>query len=125
MQLNRIRVCMQADQALRHLKARTGLTPNLLCRLGYCLSLQDPIIPNKNDYPEISQREFNRYTLTGQWDDFFLALLKQRLSNDEIPLIEMESQFVTHINRGVILLFQRVKNIHDISRLAGERNSHK
>ena len=123
MQLNRIRICEQADNHLRQLKARTGLTPNLLCRIGFCLSLREPTIPNPEDYDKNSPREFNRYTLTGQWDRFFVALLKERCRQDGIPLEEMETQFVAHINRGVFLLFQRVKDLGDLSRLVEEVNT--
>ncbi|RRR72237.1 MAG: DUF1832 domain-containing protein [Candidatus Viridilinea halotolerans] len=51
MKLTRLRVCHEVDQRLIHLKARTGLTPNLLCRIGLCLSLNDPAVPNPELYP--------------------------------------------------------------------------
>jgi DNA sulfur modification protein DndE len=35
MALNRIYVNEEVDQRLRTMKARTRLTPNLLCRLGF------------------------------------------------------------------------------------------
>jgi DNA sulfur modification protein DndE len=71
MAFNRIYVGEEVDQRLRNLKARTGLTPNLLCRLGYCLSLAHPNAPDPQLYADGQVREFNRYTLTGQWDTFF------------------------------------------------------
>lgn len=115
--LNRIRVCEAVDQRLRYLKARTGLTPNILCRFGFCLSLNEPGIPDPKNYKENSNREFNRYTLTGQWDSLFIALLKERCMEDGIPENEFEEQFRAHLNRGVLLLGQRVKNVEDINRL--------
>lgn len=121
MQLNRIRVSEEVDQRLRSLKAKTGLTPNLLCRVGLCLSLREPTIPNPDDYKESSAREFNRYTLTGQWDGLFIALLKERCHQDGLPLPDcLEDQFLAHLNRGVLLLFQRVKHLGDIPRLVEE-----
>ena len=77
MKLTRLRVCAEADQRLIHLKARTGLNPNILCRIGFCLSLNDPSIPNPSAYPPDSPREINRYTLLGEWDDYFVALLRE------------------------------------------------
>lgn len=123
MHLNRIRVSEEVDRRLRYLKSKTGLTPNLLCRLGFCLSLREPGVPNLNDYQESSAREFNRFTLTGQWDVFFIALLKERCHNDGLPDNELENQFRAHINRGVLLLGQRVKTLPDINRLVQELRS--
>ena len=60
MQLNRIRVSEDVDQKLRQLKAKTGLTPNLICRIGFCLSLKEPLISDPTAYDEKSSREFNR-----------------------------------------------------------------
>ena len=125
MQLNRIRVCEQADNYLRQLKARTGLTPNLLCRVGFCLSLREPVAPNPTDYDADRPREFNRFTLTGPWDSFFVALLKERCRQDGLPLDVLDAQFVAHVNRGVLLLFQRVKGLGDLCRLVEEANHQK
>jgi DNA sulfur modification protein DndE len=120
MQLTRIRVSEKVDQRLRFLKSRTGLTPNLLCRFGFCLSLREPGIPMIDDYKENPSREFNRYTLTGQWDSLFIALLKERCHRDDLSEDELEDQFRAHLNRGVLLLGQRVKSLEDINRLVQE-----
>lgn len=121
MRLTRLKVCQEADQRLRHLKAVTGLRPNVLCRLGFCLSLNDPTIPNPDDYPQDSDRELNRYTLTGEWDEYFVALLRERCAYDGLDLEhDLEDQFRAHINRGVLTLFQRVKNLSDLDRLVQE-----
>jgi DNA sulfur modification protein DndE len=121
MQLNRIHVSEEVDQRLRSLKAKTRLTPNLLCRIGFCLSLREPMVPNLKDYGEDSAREFNRYTLTGPWDRYFVALLTERCNQDGLLLPDcLEEQFLAHLNRGVILLFQRVKHLGDILRLIEE-----
>jgi len=123
MQLNRIRVSEDVDQKLRNLKAKTGLTPNLLCRIGFCLSLNEIEIPNPKMYDEKSTRELNRYTLTGPWDSLFVALLTHRCYKDGLNVPEdLDEQFRAHINRGVILLFQRVKSINDLCRLVEEVN---
>ena len=64
MNLNKIKISNDATQKLRTLKIRTGLTPNILCRLGFCLSLNEPGIPRLTNFQEDGM-EFNRYTLTG------------------------------------------------------------
>jgi DNA sulfur modification protein DndE len=117
MKLNRLRVCEEADLRLRILKARTGLTPNLLCRLGFCLSLNDPTPPDPDLYPEDSPREINRYTLTGPWDSLFVALLKERCYQDGLGDGDLEDQFRAHVNRGVLLLYKQVRELGDLARL--------
>ena len=118
MPFNRIYVGEAVDQRLRLLKARTGLTPNLLCRLGFCLSLEEPGIPDLELYMEGKMREFNRYTLTGQWDQFFFSLLRERLAQDDLDIEkDVEDQFKAHLSRGVFLLSQRVKSLVHLSQL--------
>ena len=121
MALNRIYVGEEVDWRLRTLKARTGLRANLLCRLGFCLSLAEPGIPDPGLCTDGQSREFNRYTLTGQWDQFFFALLRERLIQDGLDLEdELETQFKTHLSRGVLLLYQRLKKLEDLATLVTE-----
>lgn len=118
---NRITVGKETDQRLRNLKARTGLTPNLLCRLGFCLSLAEPGIPDAQLFTDGNAREFNRYTLTGQWDSFFFALLRERLHQDALDVeADLEFQFKAHLNRGVALLSQRLKSVADLASIVAE-----
>jgi len=117
MKLQRLRVCEEADLRLRILKARTGLTPNLLCRLGFCLSLNDPTPPDPALYPEDGPREINRYTLTGPWDRLFVALLKERCHQDGFGNRDFEDQFRAHVNRGVLMLYKQVRDLSDLVRL--------
>jgi DNA sulfur modification protein DndE len=121
MSLSRIYVSKEVDQALRTLKARTGLTPNLICRYGFCLSLAEPGIPDPQLYADSQGREFNRYTLTGQWDLFFFSLLRERLIQDGLDIeADLESQFKAHLSRGVLSLTRRLKSLADISKLVDE-----
>ena len=52
MKWNRLRLSSELTYRLRSAKGRTGLTPNLLCRLGFCLSLEDPRVPDATRYDE-------------------------------------------------------------------------
>jgi DNA sulfur modification protein DndE len=114
MQVNKIRLSKEASERLKHLKARTGLAPNVLSRIGFCLSLSDPAIPNPESYPE-EDREFNRYTLLGEWGDLFVALLRQRLAQDKLAEDQLEDHFRAHLNRGVLSLFGLVKSMSDLA----------
>ena len=116
MAFNRIYVGEDVDLRLRNLKGRTGLTPNLLCRLGFCLSLAEPGVPDPGLYSNGQVREFNRYTLTRQWDVFFFALLKERLVQDGLDAEnDLEVQFKAHLSRGVLMPYQRLKSLEDLA----------
>jgi DNA sulfur modification protein DndE len=119
MKLASIRFCEDADHWLRHLKSRTRLPANLLCRIGFCLSLNDPMVPDPSEFPADSKREIERHTLTGPYDVLLVALLRERCMRDRLPTEgkEFEEQFRAHMNRGVFLLFHRVKSLSDLCNL--------
>jgi DNA sulfur modification protein DndE len=70
-------------------------------------------MPNPNEYPE-EDREFNRYTLLGEYDPLFVALLRQRCHQDGVDLSELPAYFRAHMNRGIALLQRRVKGLAGI-----------
>jgi DNA sulfur modification protein DndE len=117
MKLNRLRVGEEASNRLSILKGRTGLTPNILCRIGFCLSLNDPSVPDPADYEPESDREIDRHTLTGTWDSLFVALLRERCKQDGIGEEELAVQFKAHIDRGVLLLYKRARMLNDLALL--------
>ena len=113
--LKRLRFSPEADNWLRVLKSRTGVTPNILCRIGFALSLNEPGIPNPKIYSEDSNREINRFTLLGEYDGIYVALLKQRMAEDNIDgEHNIDRLFKAHMNRGVLLLAARVKSLPDL-----------
>ena len=114
MRFTKIRLTKDASNRLRFLAGRTGLTPNLLCRMGFCLSLEEPKMPNPDEFAE-EEREFNRYTLLGEYDTLYIALLKQRLYHDGVNMDELEGHFRAHLNRGIALLQQRVRSVADLA----------
>jgi DNA sulfur modification protein DndE len=116
MKLTKLRLTKDASNRLRFLAGKTGLTPNLLCRFGFCLSLGEPAIPNPDEYPE-EDREFNRYTLLGEYDSLFVAVLRERCHQDQVGLDNLADYFRAHMNRGVVLLQHRVKSLPDIAAL--------
>ena len=112
----KLRLTKDASNRLRFLAGRTGVTPNLLCRIGFCLSLEEPKTPNPEEFPE-EDREFNRYTLLGEYDVLYVALLRQRLLIDRLDDSDLEGHFRAHLNRGITLLQQRVRSVADLATL--------
>ncbi len=122
MSFSRIRISKQASFHLIALKGRTGLTPNILSRIAICISLGEPGIPQPPE--DENGQEFNRYTLTGELDLLFIALLKERLIEDGLdPGRELLIQFKAHLNRGVTMLMGRVKSIMDLQDLVPVKSS--
>lgn len=110
-------VCSEASERLNTLKLRTGLTPNILCRFGLCLSLREAEVPDPLAYAS-KGLEFNQSTLTGEYNSLFEALVRERCIADGIETEEaMAEQFRAHLNRGVLLLFQNCRDIFDLCRL--------
>jgi len=122
MKLTKLRLTTEASNRLRFVAGKTGLTPNLLCRIGFCLSLGEPSTPNPDDYPE-EDREFNRYTLLGEYDRLFVALLTQRCYQDGVDLSRIPDYFRAHMNRGIVLLQGRVKSVGDMAGLVPHRDA--
>src|SRR5574339_230715 len=86
MSFNKIRVSANVTKILSIIKGRTGLTPNIICRLALCLSISDPALPSMKIIDSLGQ-EFNRYTLLGEMDSFFISILKERLVKDGLVSI--------------------------------------
>ncbi len=115
-----VKVFISADstQKLRTLKGRTGLTPNILCRLALALSLREPGLLDPAALPSDGM-EFNRYTLFGPHDLLIVALLRERCLQDGLDPDEedLSEQLRAHINRGVGVLYPRLKSVSDLGDL--------
>ena len=110
----RVNFCPDADVRLRRLKGQTGITPNLLCRIGFCISLDERSPPVPDQYPA-GPRDINRETLLGEFDVLFVSLLRQRLVNDGLTWADHAvEQFNAHMNRGVLLLDARADSLAEV-----------
>lgn len=104
---NKIKLPRDASNKLKMMQARTGLTPNIICRFALVASLEDKAPFDPGAYPE-EDREFNRYTLLGEYDRLFEALLAQRHGN------VIAAHLVGHISRGIDMISRRAKTISDM-----------
>ena len=112
--LQRIPITVETDNRLRMLKARLGIAPNILCRIGLCLSLEEPSQPSYFHEKLKIGREINRYTLLGKYDQAFISLLIARLATESSSLKKIDTMFIAHINRGVEIMASRLKSVQDI-----------
>ena len=120
---NRIYISKETENRLKHLKQKTGLTPNLLARMAFCFSLNQESVPDSVKHAERGQ-EFTLPTLTGEYNEFFLALLRERLVIDNLDIEEnLVDQFKAHIQRGAVALNQRIDSLEDIATVVAEINT--
>ena len=73
---NRMRISQTATDSLKMLKGRTGLTPNLICRMSLLMSLEDGLRGGQK-IQELTGSEFNASTLFGEFGQLFEALIRQ------------------------------------------------
>ena len=123
MQYSKLRISADATSRLRSLRQRTGVTPNLLCRMALMTSLEEGPLASA-PIPDEEGSEFNSYTLTGEYGALFGALTrwveegpspKAPLSNEKLLAL-----LRAHIHRGVRTLSVRAKSPRDILRLVPE-----
>lgn len=118
MRLNRIHTSKDSRNKLGILQSRTGLLPNILCRIGLMLSLAEPNQPEV-DVDARDGSELHRDTLMGEWDPLIVALLEEwcianGMDTDNDTLVKY---FRAHLNRGVRLLYGRVKELKDLANI--------
>ena len=120
MRFTKLRISADASSRLRSLRQRTGLTPNLLCRMAIMLSLEEGPVGAGTVTDEGTQ-EFNAYTLTGDYHSLIAAMLRLVEEGDEGTSLSEEEQVSrlrAHIHRGVATLAVRAKAPVDVARLA-------
>jgi len=114
---NKFRISRSATNKLIALKSKTQLTPNILCRIGFCLSLSEGESPDCSQHTEDGM-EFNRYTLLGDCDALYIGLLRERLRGDGLdPVKDLPAHFRGHLNRGVEIVTRRVRSLQNILEL--------
>lgn len=110
---------------MRLLRARTGITPNILARFGYCLSLEEPGEPADPFANEKATREISRATLLGEHEAVYVALLRTWASRNrqyaDCSAEEFNQLFVAHMNRGFELLSARMRGLTDLLNLVGRQ----
>lgn len=114
---NRVRLDSGVTNRLQILQQNTGLTPNYLARVGLCYSLREPRPPNPAEY-DTDGKAINRFTLLGEHDALYVALVRKRMLNEgREPDEELYDYFLAHLNRGVDTLSGRVSDLTDFQEL--------
>jgi len=108
----RLRLSKDASNKLNLLSIKLGLRRNIICRIAIGRSLDEKDSVRDLDIEDGSGFELNRYTITGEQDALFIALVnqheKKRLNDFEYFLKYLRN----HIERGVSLLFEEYNKIN-------------
>lgn len=120
MHYSKLKISGEAASKLRFLRQRTGLTPNLLCRIALMSSLEQGPLRDAQ-LPDEDGSEFNAYTLTGEYGALFAGMLRfveegtapGRELGDDVLVGLMRA----HIHRGVGTLSVRAKSSLDLLRM--------
>lgn len=106
---------------MRMLKSRTKITPNILARMGFLLSMEEPGDPPDPFAYEEAGRDINRNTLLGPYDEPLIVMLRTWVY--ENGLLEKCDQerfdyyFIAHMNRGFELLSARMRDLTGLRHL--------
>ena len=119
MVIENVRVSQRAKDQLIKLKRTTGISHwNVLCRWGFCLSLAETGVPPETDIPLDSNVEMTWRIFGGRHADLYMALLKERLCRDGLPLNPetVSRQFRLHLHRGISYLADgsKIRRIDDL-----------
>lgn len=124
MSSNKLKLSKLATKEVDHLSARLGLRPNVICRLAIGRSLSLPESVNgyiradgeEKEAEMYVEKEFNRYTLTGNEDELYKILIYQHeysCSGIKIPENQYYYQyFRLHLERGLDLLYYEYQRVN-------------
>jgi len=105
-----------------------GLDRNIICRLGFLKSLDEPGIPSWEEYMNSFSKEsgslsfqIKKDVLFGEFYTLYVALLKQRISEETIGEVTPEiidQMGKAHIARGILRCIpSRLKQLCELSKL--------
>lgn len=112
MSATKLKLSKNAQRQLDFLSTRLGLRPNIVCRLALGRSLSVP--ESVKDYiPEDSAGiEFNRHTLTGDFDEIFQMLIFQHENRRIGERMYFPIFFRNHLERGIHMLYNEYQTVN-------------
>jgi len=127
--VSKLKLSENVSEDLDDLSRRLGLRRNIICRVAAGRSITEGNLEAKltlDDFSDSKGFEFNRYTLTGEYDQYFKALIIQ-LEGRPINDNDYFSLYLRkHIERGINIMSKEFKRVRSktsyLSKLAdGER----
>lgn len=122
MKFSNIITSSKSQALLGRLKARTGLTPNLLARFAICISIKENSIPNPSEYDKDGSI-LEPSVLFGEYEQLYLGLMRNRLKRDNLEESQLTDMTRCHLNRGAISLNSRITDLGDFYDLVSEERN--
>jgi len=101
LEFKRVKLSHNSTKKLQQFKLRTGLTPNIACRLALGVSIAEDSLPSLELFTEESGQEINRYTLLCEYELILLSVFIQWCHEYSVADEERSNYFLAHLNRGV------------------------
>lgn len=108
----KLKLSSEKSDQLNYLSSRLDIRRNIVCRMaiGRSLAMKKSIKDFKTE--DNSGFEFNRYTLTGDYDDIFKALVLQH-ERKRIGDNQYFSKYLrNHMERGIGLLYEEYQKVN-------------
>lgn len=109
---NKLKLSKDSSSKLDSLSQKLNLRRNIICRLAIGRSLVDTSSVFDIEPLDNNGFEFNRYTLTGEHDNFFKLLIVQhegkKFDDDSYFSIYLRN----HIERGIEILYDEYQKIN-------------
>jgi len=108
----RLRLSEKTSYRLNILTNKLGLRRNIICRIAIGRSLAEKNTVKDLKPEDSSGIELNRYTITGDQDDLYRALVNQHEEKRLNDFDYFSKYLRNHIERGVSLLFEEYNKIN-------------
>lgn len=111
----RVRISDAATARCRYIKSRTGLTPNILCRIALALSLRErrPVL---SESPDLSGQELNAPTLFGEHQRVY-ELMLEKYCLEHADERDLAIVIASHVDNGLHKM-GHIRSLNDVASLA-------
>ena len=109
---SKLKLSKDSSSKLDSLSSKLNLRRNIICRLAIGMSLVKDSTAIDIEPLDNNGFEFNRYTLTGEHDNFFKLLIVQHEGKKMDDDLYFSKYLRNHIERGIELLYEEYQRIN-------------
>ncbi len=109
---SKLKLSKDSSSKLDSLSSKINLRRNIICRLAIGRSLVDESSVIEIEPLDNNGFEFNRYTLTGEHDNFFKLLIVQHEGIKMDDDLFFSKYLRNHIERGIEILYDEYQRIN-------------